>query len=118
MIRKLPDEKRRLKRISSLIEQSIWTHLRASFSMVDIEILSLNPTKDMRQAYISVYSKTLPKEKTLDILNTIRVPVQNTLATHQLRHTPVLRFIWDDEEVFLKKLLTTSDTERDPILND
>lgn len=104
-IRKLPDEGRRIKRISGLIERTLWQEIRRSYSLLDMEILSLNPTKDLRQAYISVYSKTLDKEKILEILESIRIAVQKELANHKLRHTPVLRFIWDDEQVFLKRLL-------------
>lgn len=105
MIRKLPDENRRIKRISSLIQETLWQEIRLSYSLLDMEILSLNPTKDLRQAYVSVYSKTLSKDKLMHILNTIRVPVQKALAAHKLRHTPVLRFVWDEKEIFLRNLL-------------
>ena len=104
-IRKLPEENRRLKRLTTLIEQCLWHAIRLRYPQFDMHLASIDITKDLRLARIKVFSLSLSQDVLLKTLHTLRVPIQKLIANHQLRHTPVLQFLWDDESLFFYKAL-------------
>jgi len=103
-IRKLPEDNRRLKRLTILIEQSLWYEIRSRYMQYDMIIASIHVSKDLRQARINVFSPTITQIELLKTLHDLRIPVQRMLSTHNLRNTPILSFFWDSKQEFFYKI--------------
>lgn len=106
-IRKLPDTKKRLDRVAMLIKNIILEE--SALQKISFDVLAVRPSKDLRSAKISVYSEVLSEEELMPKLENIRIIIQKKIAMHGLRHTPVLKFAWDHEDIFLFKLAQETD---------
>lgn len=113
-LRKLPTDDRRVRRLAQLISDCLWQEIRSRHIAFDLDILTIKVTKDLRNARLLVSSDTQSREDLMAFLESVRIPTQSRIAQHRLRHTPVLSFLWDEEAIFLHRILKQSQSEPSP----